>query len=86
MRGRPTLLATNPKLVQAMQIMRMVKGMTLMDIARCTGLSLGSVCKYTRFIPSQRRHGDHLIFDPKAGIVGRHFIPRIKVAAGRKVK
>lgn len=84
MRGRPTLLATNPKLVRAMQIMRMVNGLTLMEIAAATGISLPTVAKYTRHIPCERRHGSHLIFDPKAGIVGRHFIPRLKVAAGRK--
>lgn len=86
MRGRPTLAASQPNTVRAMIYLRQFCNLTIKEIASATGASISSVNRYTAHIPCARRHSVTKIFNNKVGIVGRHFIPRLKVAAGRKVK
>jgi hypothetical protein len=77
MRGRPTLASINPKLVRTILYLRSFTDMSLMEIARATGISMPTVYKYTRHIPSSRRYGSLLIFSPKKGIVGVHRMPML---------
>jgi hypothetical protein len=77
MRGRPTLVSINPKLVRTILYLRSFTDLPLLEIARATGVSMPTVYKYTRHIPSSRRYGSLLIFSPKKGIVGTHRMPKV---------
>jgi hypothetical protein len=67
--GRPSLIHTNPRIVDAMQKARFIHGMTLHNIAILFNVSIPTVAKYTKFIPNARRPNTFRKFNVRTGEV-----------------